>query len=393
MKNSIKKPLISSKKKILFSLITFFFLWLIFDTSLYVFLKVIQKKHNIFFEFVVPDSKQIEGYANKYYHQKWGWDTFEERKGQFGNRKGRNYPKKESYTLKTFGDSFTYADDVEDNETWEHYIEDGTNWECLNFGVLGYGTDQALLKYKDTKIKTKYTILAILDENIGRIMCQWWGFYREGDVGIKPKFSFDKNKNIILFENPINNKNEVKRLGDINFLNELKKDDYWYGYYTKLGGPNKLAWPATYTVLTHTRFFINYSRIYLNHILAPTYESETAIKKFYHLYKKDSDGIRIMKYIVDEFINTANKRGEIPVIIIFPVIHSVDIYKKFNKKAHQTLVDYLNDIQCNFIDFTDIFVKEKYINYYQNKDGHFTVDGNKKVADVLVEYIKKLSSL
>lgn len=392
MNDNEDKAAISTKKKILFSFITFLILWLVFDTSLYVFLRTIQKKHNIFFEFTVPNSEQIAGYAKKYYHPKWGWDTFEERKGQFGNRKGRNYPRKEAYTIKTFGDSYTYADGVEDNETWEYYIEEQSGWECLNFGVLGYGTDQALLKYKDINIKTKYTILAILDENIGRVMCQWWGFYREGGVGIKPKFAFDEFKNILLVGNPIKNIDEVKKLGDINFLNELKKNDYWYSYYTKLGGPNKLVWPATYTVLTHMRFFMNYSRVYFSHAFFPSYESETAIKKFYHLYNKDSDGIRIMLYIVDEFINTANSKGEIPIIVIFPIIHTVDIYKKFGKKPHQTLIDYLNDIQCNFIDFTDIFVKEKYIDYYQNKDGHFTVEGNKKVAGVIIEYIRRLSS-
>jgi len=393
MKELDKASNISIKKKILFSLITFVVLFLIADTSLYVFLKIIQKKHNIFFEFIVPDKTQIEGYAKKYYHPKWGWDTFEENRGQFGNRKGRMYVKKEEYTIKTFGDSYTYADGVEDFETWEYYIEEKTGWECLNFGVLGFGTDQALLKYKDIKIKTKFTILAILDENIGRLMCQWWGFYREGGVGMKPRFSLDRDKMIIFIDNPIKNKDEVKKLGDINFLNELKKDDYWYNYYKKLGGPNRLLWPATLTVLSHMKFFVNYAIVYARHVLAPSYESETTIKKFYHLYNKESDGITIMKYVVDEFIDTANKRGETPIIVIFPVVHTVHIYKKIGKKPHQSLIDYLNNINCNFIDYTDIFVKENYLNYYQNKDGHFTKEGNKKVADIMIEYIKRTYSL
>ncbi len=382
---------LSTRKKILFSLITLFFLWFILDISLYVFLNILQKKYNIFFAFRIPNTKEIEGYANKYYHFKWGWDIFPEMKGEFGNRKGRIYPKKDVYTIKTFGDSYTYADGVNDNETWEYYIEEKTGWECLNFGVLGFGTDQALIKYKDIPVRTRYTILAILDENIGRVMCQWWGFYREGGVGIKPKFVMDKNGSIRLLENPIRSKEEVKKLGDINFLNELKKDDYWYNFYLKLGGPERLSWPATLMILRHIKFFINYAKIYIAHVILPTYESETTIKKFYHLYDKDSEGIKIMKFIVDEFIKTAKERKETPIIVIFPISHTVNIYKKFHKKPHESLIEYLKGIGCNYIDFTDILVNEDYLRYYQNKDGHFTKEGNQRVADVIVTYIKKLS--
>ncbi len=90
---------LSTRKKILFSLITLFFLWFILDISLYVFLNILQKKYNIFFAFRIPNTKEIEGYANKYYHFKWGWDIFPEMKGEFGNRKGRIYPKKDVYTI------------------------------------------------------------------------------------------------------------------------------------------------------------------------------------------------------------------------------------------------------------------------------------------------------
>jgi len=60
--------------------------------------------------------------------------------------------------------------------------------------------------------------LAILDKNIGRVMCQWWCFYREGGVGIKPRFIVDMNGNIRLKENPVRSKDDVKNLCDINFV-------------------------------------------------------------------------------------------------------------------------------------------------------------------------------
>ena len=45
----------------------------------------------------------------------------------------------------TLGDSFTHCDDVANDETWQHYLEQRhKNWEVLNLGVPSFGTDQSL---------------------------------------------------------------------------------------------------------------------------------------------------------------------------------------------------------------------------------------------------------
>src|SRR5262249_1689918 len=54
----------------------------------------------------------------------------------------------------TFGDSFTFGDEVSDNETWPYYLEKllpGS--EVINFGVHGYGHDQMLLYLQEEGIK------------------------------------------------------------------------------------------------------------------------------------------------------------------------------------------------------------------------------------------------
>ena len=101
-----------------------------------------------------------------------------EEQGNLGNRKSREYETKPVYKMKVFGDSFAYGSEVGDHETFEYFIEEKTGEECLNFGVGSFGTDQALLKYKDNAIKTKYTFLCIMAENIGRCMNIWRGFYQ-----------------------------------------------------------------------------------------------------------------------------------------------------------------------------------------------------------------------
>ena len=47
-----------------------------------------------------------------------------------------------------FGDSFVHGDDVPLEETWAHALGDRVGAEVLNFGVGGYGNDQAYLRWK-----------------------------------------------------------------------------------------------------------------------------------------------------------------------------------------------------------------------------------------------------
>ena len=45
-----------------------------------------------------------------------------------------------------FGDSFSYSDEVLDNETWGEILGKKMKCQIYNYGVGGYGSDQALLK-------------------------------------------------------------------------------------------------------------------------------------------------------------------------------------------------------------------------------------------------------
>lgn len=105
------------------------------------------------------------------------------------------------------------------------------------------------------------------------------------------------------------------------------------------------------------------------------------------MYDKSSDGLAIMRYIIDEFVSTARFRGETPIIVLFPMLDSVVIMKRFNTKPYRPLVEHLDTRGYNYIDCGDIFVKEQYEDYYH---GHFSVEGNRRVAQAVAEYIERL---
>ena len=387
---------LSRRKQLSFSLILVFCLWLFLDIAVYVVLKKVSQDSNyqVFHRIETPTSEYLDKFHSEdlwpQFHPQWGWDGLKQRQGSLGNRRSRDYEQKEEYKIKAFGDSFTFGADVKNNETFEYIIEEKTGWECLNYGVGAYGTDQALLKYKDNRIRTQYTLLGILDENVARCVNVWLGYYWTTKKFTKPRFAISEDGAVFLVNNPIQSSADGQKLKDIAFVNSLKRYDYWANYWERVNAPQELKWPATVTVFSHLGFFVRNTIPIVTDKLLPTYESATAQAEFYHLYSRDSEGFKIMCYIVDEFIATADLKGEIPIVVVFPLTYSVDVLSKYGRSPYESLVDYLEEIECHFIDFGGIFRREEYINYYLRHGGHFSVEGNEKVADELIACIQRL---
>ncbi len=96
-----------------------------------------------------------------------------------------------------FGDSFTHGDDVPFSETWGSQLEEklkkkGVVAEVLNFGVSGYGMDQALLRWrKEGRFYSPHIVIfGLTMENIHRNTNLIRAFYFQ-NTGIpfsKPRF-------------------------------------------------------------------------------------------------------------------------------------------------------------------------------------------------------------
>ena len=243
---------LSKRKKVLFWCLMLFFVWLVLDGFAY----VLVDRFYVFNGFKKPTGEEIAKFHEELFHPRWGWDLQpKDNRGPLGNRIGREYEPKEAYMIKTFGDSFTQGA-VENDETFQYLIEEETGWSALNYGVGGYGTDQALFKYQDTTVKTKYTILGILDENIGRVVMTSWRFYQPGGFWPKPRFAIADDGSIFLIDNPVKNYADLQKLNDGRFIESLKENDYWFAHLNVQNIPLGLRWPATLTVVPHLDYLV-----------------------------------------------------------------------------------------------------------------------------------------
>lgn len=92
------------------------------------------------------------------------------------------------------GDSFTFGLEVQYEETWGHQLELalGSEFQVLNFGVDGYGVDQAYLRYQRDVLSwhPEVVILGVINDDFRRTMCVY-GFlcFLGGEIPFpKPRF-------------------------------------------------------------------------------------------------------------------------------------------------------------------------------------------------------------
>lgn len=74
--------------------------------------------------------------------------------------------------VSAYGDSFTFGHEVEDDETWPHYLSERLGTRVDNWGQTAWGPDQAVLRLaRNLPVeRTQVVVLAIMSENVARVV-------------------------------------------------------------------------------------------------------------------------------------------------------------------------------------------------------------------------------
>lgn len=130
-----------------------------------------------------------------------------------------------------YGDSFTFGDEVGDAETWQHHLAEQVGRDVLNFGVPGYGTDQAYLRfvYEFERGGAPIVMLGLIPENINRIVNVYRpAYYARTQIKLtKPRFVL-RGGELSLLDNPLRSVQELSRLQDPAFLAQVCAHDAWF---------------------------------------------------------------------------------------------------------------------------------------------------------------------
>ncbi len=279
--------------------------------------------------------------------------------------------------ISTYGDSFTYCAEVGDGDTWQTGLGEKLRTNVLNFGVCGYGTDQALLKFELNKGPyTKLVILGVWPENVNRVVNVYRPFYAYSDTIMTTKPIFQKQGDTIrLISNPINSVAELSKLDQESFLEELGKVDYWYRLDKRLP---KFSFPYTFS-------FYDWRNVLFSQLVAGINDlRKKRSRRPWNLYDEDNP-LSIMCFIADLFVETARSRGSEPLIVIMP--HKEDIRDLIDKEIPWffRFTQYLSHKGYPFFDAVQCVAdmhpsKQELDKLYGS---HASAEGNRMLAEIL----------
>jgi len=311
----------------------------------------------------------------KNFNAELGWKRPYDTK--YGERpRGRDY---KSDLIATFGDSFTYAATVKDNEAWQELLADKIGKNVYNFGNSAYGTDQSYLRFKSDypKVKTRIVTLGLICENINRVVNVYRKFYipMTSIPLTKPRYIPEKGL-FRLASNPIKDKDDIVMLRKPEYVIGLGANDYWYNnnYYNYVK-----SFPFSRILLSSYFYTEIIYRLKNNFISSQS------------MLWEDNDASSIMFYIFDKFVEDVKAMGAEPVIMLFPT--KEDVVYRIRYKRHLTgatkFIDYCKERQYNCFDGIDIFAREaknhdEVDSYFQ---GHLSPLGNRLIARSFYDYL------
>lgn len=359
------------KKKIFIVLLLFIILFIIEFSSFFI-IKILSHK-GVFFE-----KKIITQSYDKYLKIRdpiLGWNH--NNTDHYGARIDKSNYSKSKICADVYGDSFTYSLDVADVDAWPSKLSEKLKCRVRNYGVSGYGTDQAYLKYlHQFNEHSKLVVLNHYSEGIIRNINQFHNLiYPNAHFAFKPRFIII-NSNLSLIKIPTLSKFEIKK-----FL-ETPKEFLKYEYFIPSGesGVQISSFPYTISLIK------TFNHYHLKAVL----KKESRVKKFYETEHK-SQALQITELIMKDFHRDALKKKLIPIITIIPTcrdfehraIHGVFPYENLSKK--------LNSYNSLFIDFgLEIVLSNKnFRDLYINCSAHMNEIGNEFLAEI---FEKKLRS-
>ncbi len=282
----------------------------------------------------------------------------------------------------TFGESFTQGVNVSDEETWQgHWVRINPALEVTNFGLGGYGLDQAFLRYKaeSARLESQVTMIGFMSENIYRTVSVFRPFYLyfTGLPLTKPRF-VDQNGRLTLIENPLPTVKDYRLFltEERKLLKRLGEHDFFYKEF-QTGAFNFLPSVQLFKIILHTPSPLINNR-------------EAIISK--GIYNTRSEAFKVTAMIFDEFHREVLKNGSLPIIIVYPTASDIRQYRKNRTKVYQPLIDYLTVKGFRHVDLMEafeMFGKGNKVGDFFGPNHHYSSFGNEIVARYLSYYWEK----
>lgn len=282
-----------------------------------------------------------------------------------------------------FGDSFVYGNEVGDADAWAAQVErlDPTI-EVLNYGVGGYGDDQALLRYLDEgdDLEPDLVILGFMPDDLGRLVNVYRRFRSEREYAlVKPRYVLGKAGDLVLLPPPLQAAGDwaryLARPGDVAGLG---RHDYWYE-------------PAIYrnplydysaTVRLASSLWIRVRRRYL--------DADRLSRGAF--FSTTSSAFRIQLAVFHLFADSVRVTGAMPALLFFPDRESVQRSTRGLLPRYNPLVVAARAMGIECLDGANAFARDPSGGTagWFDPGGHYSPAGNLALARWLVDQLGRM---
>lgn len=262
------------------------------------------------------------------------------------------------------GDSYTYGIDVKYEDSWGYRLEQmlGPDFQVLNFGVDGYGLDQALLRYKrDVRPwQPDVVILGFIEHDLYRTITvySFVSFPTWQRPFSKPRFIL-QNKQLKLLNVPLLTPEKIFTIDSISKLPIINYDPGYNDYEWK--------WRAY-----HSSFLIRF-----------------VVSKFprYPVRNLDGDIKSINGSILRTFIKMTRDENSIPLVVYFPTRGAGDFPSKTSQIRRGLAREILQEYGIEYIDLTACLTAVKESERFVYGKPHYSPTGNAAVSKCLYTFI------
>ncbi len=267
------------------------------------------------------------------------------------------------------GDSFTHGDGVSNEETWGARLEALLpELEVVNFGVPGYGTDQAFLRWRrDTRsLRTHFAVLGIWPENLCRNLNVIRYFLQPGGgFSQKPRFLV-KSGGLEVIGQPVLEGDALARAITEPFETPLLAHEHWLS--------RDVVTPRPFQRLRLARIAAT---------LLSVYQRRAQRERLYS--GEDPSGIEITVAIAEQWRREVAVTGAVPLVLLIPMRELLDTYPDEDSLP---LARALRSAGIELIDLGPPMaraVREHGMACCFQADGHLSREGNDRVAHWLAE--------
>ncbi len=336
-------------------------------------------------QFLLYDPPLIENYASylKNRDPVLGWPSRANfGQGEFDRSGSRLVPKFPDPALPScaalFGDSFTWGDEVTPEQAYGNVLSGLMGCRVANYGVGGYGTDQAYLRYKKViNDNAPIVIMGHYSENIIRNINQERGFLTNQAIGLKPRFILEANELKLI---PLPPLTETEHLSLRSHAQELLPYDYFAP-----GGPSgihSLKFPYTLSALGTIQHYRLIARLKRNPSYAQFYDPA-----------HPSQALQVTEAIIKAFVSEAQKRNQKPMVLLIPDEKDLRWLRDHGTLPYAELAKRLRNAGIIVPEIAETFNKhlegrDPCELYTRCGGGHFNPDGYKKLAEIVFAKLK-----